>query len=86
MLSDITLVNLNMLYVRYGEKVDRELHVPLGPLYLTRALEDAGYAVDLRDYQTCETEDPFDLETFLAYLKDPAPVIGAVEPVLPPPR
>jgi hypothetical protein len=44
--ADITLVNLNMLFMRYGEEVERELHVPLGPLYLTRALEDAGFAVD----------------------------------------
>jgi anaerobic magnesium-protoporphyrin IX monomethyl ester cyclase len=79
--ADMTLVNLNMLYVRYGEKVDRELHVPLGCLYLARALEDAGFAVDFRDYQTCEaqagqTGDLFDLETFFAFLDRPAPVIG----------
>ena len=40
-MADITLVNLNMLYIRYGERAERELHVPLGPLYLTRVLEDA---------------------------------------------
>jgi hypothetical protein len=39
-----------MLFMRYGEEVERELHVPLGPLYLTRALEDAGFGVDFRDY------------------------------------
>ena len=39
--ADITLVNLNMLFMRYGEEVERELHVPLGPLYLARALEVA---------------------------------------------
>ena len=42
-MADITLVNLNMLFIRYGEEAERELHVPLGPLYLTRALEDAGF-------------------------------------------
>jgi len=35
--ADLTLVNLNMLFMRYGEEVERERHVPLGPLYLTRA-------------------------------------------------
>ena len=35
-MADITLVNLNMLFMRYGEEVERELHVPLGPLYLAR--------------------------------------------------
>jgi len=75
-MPDITLVNLNMLFMRYGEEIERELHVPLGCLYLTRALEDAGFTVDFRDYQTCPTDDPFDLEAFLDFVKDPAPVIG----------
>jgi len=75
-MADITLVNLNMLFMRYGEEIERELHVPLGPLYLTRALEDAGYAVDFRDYQTCPSDDPFAMDVFLAFLDDPAPVIG----------
>jgi len=74
--ADITLVNLNMLFMRYGEEVERELHVPLGPLYLTRALEDAGLAVDFRDYQCVESDNPFDMEVFLDFLRDPAPVIG----------
>jgi len=75
-MSDITLINLNMLFLRYGEGVERELHVPLGCLYLTRALEDAGFTVDFRDYQTCPADDPFDLDTFLEFVHDPAPVIG----------
>jgi anaerobic magnesium-protoporphyrin IX monomethyl ester cyclase len=74
--ADLTLVNLNMLFIRYGEEIERELHVPLGCLYLTRALEDAGLAVDFRDYQLCSSDDPFDLNVFLAFLRDPAPVIG----------
>jgi len=76
MRADITLVNLNMLFMRYGEEVERELHVPLGCLYLTRALEDGGFTVDFRDYQACPSSDPFDMATFLAFLEDPAPVIG----------
>ena len=75
-MADITLVNLNMLYIRYGEQTDKELHVPLGPLYLTRALEDAGFTVDFRDYQLCEAEDPFDMVKLLEFIKNPAPVIG----------
>jgi len=74
--ADITLVNLNMLFMRYGEEIERELHVPLGPLYLTRALEDAGFRVDFRDYQCVESDDPFDMQVFLDFLRDPAPVIG----------
>ncbi len=74
--ADITIVNLNMLFIHYAENIERELHVPLGPLYLTRALEDAGFTVDFRDYQTCPSEDPFNLNVFLDFVKDPAPVIG----------
>lgn len=75
-MADITLINLNMLFMRYGEEVERELHVPLGCLYLTRALEDAGFKVDFRDYQTSKTKDPFHMPDFLSFLKDPAPIIG----------
>ena len=74
--SDLTLINLNLLFIRYGEQVERERHVPLGCLYLTRALEAAGFTVDFRDYQLCESEDPFDLDAFLNFAAEPAPVIG----------
>ena len=76
MSADITLVNLNMLFMRYGEEIERELHVPLGPLYLTRALEDAGFRVDFRDYQGIPSDDPFALQVFLDFVRQPAPVIG----------
>jgi radical SAM superfamily enzyme YgiQ (UPF0313 family) len=62
--------------MRYGEEIERELHVPLGPLYLTRALEQAGFAVDFRDYQCVDSDEPFDRAVFLDFLRDPAPVIG----------
>jgi len=65
-----------MLFIHYVENIERELHVPLGPLYLTRALEDAGLEVDFRDYQLCPVKDPFDLNEFLDFMKDPSPVIG----------
>lgn len=74
--SEITLINLNMLFMRYGEEIERELHVPLGCLYLARALEDAGCSVDFRDYQLCPSDDPFNMETFLGFTRDPASVIG----------
>jgi anaerobic magnesium-protoporphyrin IX monomethyl ester cyclase len=74
--ADLTLINLNMLFMRYGEQVERERHVPLGCLYLTAALERAGFNIDFRDYQLSDSGDPFDIETFLAFAADPAPVIG----------
>lgn len=75
-MPDITLINLNMLFIRHGEETERELHVPLGCLYLTKALTEAGFNVDFRDYQTSDAADPFDLEAFLSFAKDPAPVVG----------
>jgi radical SAM superfamily enzyme YgiQ (UPF0313 family) len=73
---DITLVNLNMLIIRYDDGMERELHVTLGPLYLSAALERAGFSVDFRDYQLEDCEDPFLMESFLNFMKNPAPVIG----------
>ena len=75
-MADITLVNLNMLFMRYGEEIERELHVPLGPLYLTRALEEAGFTVDFRDYQLVDSNEPFDRSVFLEFLREPADIIG----------
>jgi radical SAM superfamily enzyme YgiQ (UPF0313 family) len=75
--SDLTLVNLNMLFVRYADgRTEREKHLPLGPLYLTAALERAGLAVDFRDYQTYECEDPFDPSTIASFLSDTADILG----------
>jgi radical SAM superfamily enzyme YgiQ (UPF0313 family) len=75
-MADITLVNLNMLFVRYPDACDKELHLPLGLLYLTSVLERAGVDVDLRDYQLCAADDPFDLDAFADFCADPAPIIG----------
>ncbi len=74
--DDITLLNLNMLYVRYFDAVERELHVPLGPLYLTRTLEDAGKRVDFRDYQVSEYDEPFAAESICDFLEGSADLIG----------
>jgi anaerobic magnesium-protoporphyrin IX monomethyl ester cyclase len=74
--ADITLINLNMLLIRYGEDAEKELHTPLGCLYLTRALEDSGFSVDFRDYQICDAADPFDIKAFIEFIEAPAPVIG----------
>ncbi len=65
-----------MLYLKYFDKVDREQHIPLGPLYLTRALEEAGFAVDFRDYQLNTYDDPFLIENGIDYLRESAPIVG----------
>jgi len=75
-MADITLVNLNMLYMRTVDAVAREVHLPLGALYLTSALETAGWEVDFRDLQTNECADPFDADEIARFLNKPAPVLG----------
>lgn len=75
-MADITIVNLNVLYVRYFDAVERERHLPLGPLYVTAALEAAGYSVDFRDYQLHEAEELFSAEEMVGFLENPAPIIG----------
>jgi radical SAM superfamily enzyme YgiQ (UPF0313 family) len=74
--ADITILNLNMLYVRYFDAVERERHLPLGPLYVTSALERAGFSVDLRDYQMHEADELFTADEVVGFLDDPAPVVG----------
>ncbi|HRU39659.1 MAG TPA: radical SAM protein, partial [Candidatus Goldiibacteriota bacterium] len=75
-MADITLVNLNMLYLRYRAYVEKEVHTPLGCLYLISALEKSGLNVDFRDYQLNEYADPFLEENFLDFIKDPSDIIG----------
>jgi len=75
-MNDITLINLNMLIVRYIDAIEKELHVVLGPLYLVSALEKAGFKVDFRDYQICEYEEPFSPENLADFCKDSAEIIG----------
>jgi radical SAM superfamily enzyme YgiQ (UPF0313 family) len=75
-MKDITLANLNMLYIRHLDRIERERHLPLGPLYLTSALEKAGLSVDFRDYQLLKGEDPFRPESIVEFLGDPAAIVG----------
>ena len=50
---------------------------PYGLLYLTAVLEEKGYSVDLRDYQTYKCEDPWEPSSLLEFLKGSADIIGA---------
>ena len=75
-MADITLINLNMLYLRHMDGVERERHLPLGPLYLSAALEQAGLEADFRDYQQHEADDIFSAEAIADFCAEPAPIIG----------
>jgi radical SAM superfamily enzyme YgiQ (UPF0313 family) len=74
-MADVTLVNLNMLCVRYLDRTEREVHLPLGPLYLARSLEDAGHAVDFRDYQLAEHAELFSEAAIAGFLADPSEIL-----------
>jgi anaerobic magnesium-protoporphyrin IX monomethyl ester cyclase len=78
--ADITLVNMNLLYIRLNDRIDYEAHPPLGLLYLISELERLNYRIDFVDYQIFPRlnpqEDPFNLDRALAYIGETAPVIG----------
>ncbi len=73
----ITLANVSTP-VRHGGNGEQEAYLPLGCLYLTSALERAGFTVDFRDYQlfVSESSRPLDTEHFQTFLADSAPVVG----------
>ena len=75
-MPDITILNLNMLFVRYFDAIERERHLPLGTLYVTAALEQAGYSVQHLDYQMHAVDDPFSSKEILAFLGEPSPIVG----------
>lgn len=76
-MADITLINLNMLYIKFPDgRVSRQNHLALGPLYLVSALEAAGIEVDFRDYQMQEGDEIFSPEQLIAFLNNPAQIIG----------
>ncbi len=67
-MSDITLVNT---VLPSDVKVP-----PQGILYLTAALEAEGFEVDIRDYQLCELDEPWEPATLARFAEGAAPVIG----------
>lgn len=67
-MSDITLVNTVF---------PSEVKVPpQGTLYLTAALEHAGFSVDIRDYQLCGYDDPWEPAALARFVDRCAPVVG----------
>jgi len=50
---------------------------PYGLLYLAAVLEEEGYTVDVRDYQTHTCPDSWETSYFLEFLKDSSDIIGA---------
>jgi radical SAM superfamily enzyme YgiQ (UPF0313 family) len=75
-MSDMTLLNLNMTYLRHFDTFEREIRLPLGPLYLTSALEAVDCSVDFRDYQLNRQKNAFDPKNISGFLKDPAEIVG----------
>jgi radical SAM superfamily enzyme YgiQ (UPF0313 family) len=74
-MADLTLANLNMLYVRYIDRIEREIHLPLGPLYVASSLEQAGFEVDFRDYQLFDRAQLFTNNAIADFLHDPCDIV-----------
>ena len=74
-MPDVTVANLNMLYVRYVDRVEQEVHLPLGPLHVARSLEDAGFKVDFRDYQLSAAPKGLTTAAMGRFLDGCAPVL-----------
>lgn len=76
---DITLLNVNLMYAVVDGIIDFQIYNPLGLLYITSCLEKEGFSVDFRDYQlfTAENiEDPFNIDGFMKFAENCAPVAG----------
>lgn len=69
-MSDITIINLY-----HNPKFRR---VPIGPLYVTAALEKEYYEVDFRDYlvDSSAYPDPMNLMNIFSFLNNSSPIIG----------
>jgi radical SAM superfamily enzyme YgiQ (UPF0313 family) len=77
--SDITLVNLNLMYAVVDGAVDYQAYLPLGLLSIASVLEKEGYRIDFRDYQLIlkdDMSDPFNLESFSHFMTESANIIG----------
>jgi anaerobic magnesium-protoporphyrin IX monomethyl ester cyclase len=80
--SQITIANL---FSPLGKKWNRTF-LPLGTLYVAAALEQAGIAINYRDYQTWNFgRNPYNVEQIAAFLSDASPILGVglMSPMLP---
>ena len=79
-MADFTLVNLNMLYMRTVDTIERETHLPLGPLYLVRALDQiwSAFPTILMSYFAQTTSETL-AEQMGHDLKEHAAIITALE-------
>ena len=68
-MKSITLVN-------FVPALEGETTTPLGPLYITLILENAGCEVDFLDYQLISHENPLTQESILDFLLDPYETVG----------
>jgi anaerobic magnesium-protoporphyrin IX monomethyl ester cyclase len=71
----VTLVNLNMLCMRYRDRMEREVHLPLGPLYLAGSLEQAGHQIDFRDYQIAAHAELFSDQAIVDFLRGASDIL-----------
>jgi len=75
MAHDITIANICFGAADPEGKVG---YIPLGPLYVSAALEGAGYGVDFRDYLVGSRaySEPMSPGSLVSFLADPCDIIG----------
>jgi anaerobic magnesium-protoporphyrin IX monomethyl ester cyclase len=73
--ADISIVNSTTPDQRDNTRPTGAM--PIGPLLIVSALEEAGYTVHFQDYQTYRAERKPSIETFYRFIKDaPGDIIG----------
>ena len=77
--KDITLLNFNLMYGVVNKTIDFQKYPPLGLLSIAASLEQEGYSVDFRDYQTFishKNGSPFILKDIVPFIDDCSDIIG----------
>lgn len=78
--ADLSLINVNLLFVNSEGRIDCEIHPPLGPLYLISYLQQYNHTVDFIDHQAFFFDHPdrdaFDVESSLWFYGELSDIVG----------
>lgn len=73
---DVTLINMNLMYIKIARETDRQNYIPLGILSIAAFLEQEGCNVEFVDYQLFSRAPDFDAKLFIQTLGKPARLVG----------
>lgn len=63
--SNITLINMNLMYAYICGKLDFQRYLPLGVLYLLSVLDKEGFKINFLDHQMVDPEDYFNVDKLI---------------------